>query len=106
MPTKNSKTSVSSKLKPEHELSPKLISMDILVAFYGDCFGVALVKSKVTPGHISFVILVEDDGSWNVASGGQYDSYWLPELIDVMKEAHRWLKNNAKKTEWGWDISK
>lgn len=67
-----------------------------VMAFYGDCIGVAIVKRDPNGKHLAFIILVEDDGWWGESHGGNIDSYWLPEMIEALQEAHRWLKANAK----------
>jgi hypothetical protein len=51
--------------------------------------------------HLMVTIMAEDDGNWH--DKDSMSSFWLDETIEVLQEARRWLKKNAKKTKWGYD---
>ena len=67
----------------------------------GACFGVVILKD---PGsyqqkdeHLAnsyqFELIVEDDGNWHLGcSGGSIT--WIPEIIDLLKEAEKWTRSN------------
>ena len=49
------------------------------VSFYfGECFGVMLKDDEVT-------ILVEDDGNWFISKSNWFSSFWIQDLILVLK---------------------
>ena len=66
--------------------------------FLGECFGVGLKKRNIgeNDAHVSFTILVEDDGYWfphrDFAS-----SYWLPDLVEAINAAQAWVEKHCKK---------
>jgi hypothetical protein len=84
-----------------------LPGIDPVIAFYGDCVGIAIVKRDLEGNHLSFMIIIEDDGWWGECHGGNIDSYWLPEMAECLREAHRWLISNAKfiKND-GWEAKR
>jgi hypothetical protein len=89
----------------------------VVMGFYGDCMGVVLVNRvcdcvhapcMCNNKHLKFVMLYEDDGWWYENKGVPTDSYWLPEMIEALQEAHRWLKAHARKSKdgLGWESKK
>jgi len=77
-------------------------SVDPVMAFYGNCMGVAIVYRGENDFHYVCIILTHDDGHWT-PSRGRLSSHWLPELIEVLTEAKRWLNKNAKRNKYGWN---
>lgn len=91
---------------------PKYLIESPVMTFYGECMGVALVK-KYRRGdqdrYLSFSMLYEEDGCWyEMKDRSGIDSYWLPEMIEALQEAHRWLKAHARKSKdgLGWESKK
>lgn len=116
LPTKN-KMTITVAIEPPGYRAPNVKSvLEIqgtpIMAFYGDCMGVALVNKALTDNqdrlNLAFVMLYEDDGWWYESKGGGADSYWLPEMIEVLQEAHRWMKAHARKSKdgCGWEAKK
>jgi hypothetical protein len=101
------KMSITTKTEPPRHT----IQYTPIMSFYGDCMGVALVKRFLRGNldqHLSFVMIYEDDGDWYESKGDGIDSYWLPEMIEALQEAYRWLKANARKSKdgLGWESKK
>lgn len=74
--------------------------------FLGECTGIALVPRGVGDGHIkgdhiTYLILVEDDGNWFV-SRYPVSIYWLDDLEKQIKQVKVWLKRNAVKEKNGY----
>lgn len=71
--------------------------------FRGSCFGVGLKRRGPLDNHVMFVILVEDDGYWNVSRNSSGSSYWMPELIECFNAAKHWMETNCDRPDhWGW----
>ena len=98
---------ITSKIAPGYK-SELIVTGSLVMAFFGECMGVALVKTDPSQLKLSFIILVENDGAWNEFHGHQIDSYWLPEMIDIFNAASGWLKINARKSKdgCGWEAKK
>jgi hypothetical protein len=86
-----------------------------VMGFYGECVGLVLAKRcgcgipcKCDNGHLTFIIMLCEDDGWWYENKGQVDSYWLPEMIEALQEAHRWLKAHARKSKdgLGWESKK
>jgi hypothetical protein len=110
--TKN-KMSITVAIEPPGYRKPNVkaaleIGYAPVMAFYGDCMGVALVNRDPAQLHLSFVMLYEDDGWWYESKGNPIDSHWMPEMIEVLQEAHRWVKAHARKSKdgCGWEAKK
>mgnify|MGYP000982489193 CR=1 FL=1 len=74
--------------------------------FLGKCFGIGLRMRGSRDKHVWFDILVEDDGTWFIPSSGS-SSYWMPELIQKLQEAHEWVEIYCEpdiydKQQFGW----
>ena len=78
--------------------------------FLGECMGVGLTERDEDDNHVMFTLLVEDDENWfpnTETGGGGTSSYWLPELIGVLDEAHTWMKKHCEQDgEHGWKFKK
>lgn len=92
----------------EPDVRKDLVGIKPVMAFYGDCLGVAIIKTDPNELKLSFVMLVEDDGSWGELCGGACDSYWLPEMVEALQAAHHWVKANARrcKDRLGWEAKR
>jgi hypothetical protein len=64
--------------------------------FLGQCMGVGLDRRGVDDPHVCFALLVEDDGNWFAQGESHSSSFWLPELIEVLQEAHAWLEKHGE----------
>ena len=73
--------------------------------FLGACFGVGLKKERTVawggmPSYEHYVLkfLVEDDESWYTQEEhSSFDSFWLPDMQDVLKRVHEWVQANPLK---------
>ena len=63
----------------------------------GACFGWAIVKPYEDSDHLSFVLIVEDDGDWMVPShyGGHGHTCWLPDVLKTLDQAIQWCEDHA-----------
>ena len=74
-------------------------------AFFGGQFGIALAPRGKDDPHVCFYILTEDDGTWFVKNEGGASSFWIPDLISIIKEAETWMANNCiKDGGWGYNF--
>jgi len=71
--------------------------------FLGSCLGIALEERDVDDPHVMILIIVEDDGSWFVDSGG-FSSYWLYDLREQIIKAEEWMDKNCIKGAWGYEF--
>lgn len=69
----------------------------------GTCHGVLFCRRGPDDPHVMIQLLVEDDGNWFTSDSG-FSSYWLPEYIELMQEALKWLEANCDKDPdgYGW----
>jgi hypothetical protein len=66
----------------------------IVMGFWGTCHAVRLVHRGKNDTHICFEIMTEDDGHWFI-SGGNASSAWLPELIELLTAADKWMREHS-----------
>jgi hypothetical protein len=62
--------------------------------FLGACFGVGLCRRGPNDNHIVVKFLCEDDGNWGISTSG-FSSSWLPEIAQLVGEAHEWVAKNC-----------
>ena len=72
--------------------------------FLGVCFGVGLKRRSLNDRHVTFALLVEDDGNWFVSKYGGGSSFWMSEVIDEFNEAYGWMVKNCDldASGFGW----
>ena len=66
----------------------------IVATFKKDCLGAIIMKRGENDNHLCVRMIVEDDGVW-FANGNGFSSVWLPEAIEAMNDAQKWLEENA-----------
>ncbi len=66
-----------------------------VITFYGGCHAVRLHYRGINDHHICWEILTEDDGNWFLSKEGASSS-WLPELIELLTKAEKWMYEHAK----------
>ena len=69
------------------------------------CLGVIITTRGEGDNHLCFFVIVEDDGNWNLCKNGA-STFWLPELLDSVKNALVWLEHNATRGQWGWELKR
>ena len=75
---------------------------DVRQVFKRNCCGVVLSSRGPDDPHVIVTPITEDDGNWFTSSGGM-SSFWLPEQIEVLKEAQAWMTVHCDRDEtWGW----
>jgi hypothetical protein len=72
--------------------------------FLGRCMGVRLKARGAGDPHITFTLLVEDDGTWHEKN--TISSFWIEELIGVLQQALVFCKSQkpdvVKGRQYGW----
>ena len=69
---------------------------------FGHCKGVKIVWRGLNDPHLCVEIWTEDDENWFMSDISSFSSYWLPELLELLKAANAWMKNNAQKEADGY----
>lgn len=64
----------------------------------GEAFGVRFEPRGDGDDHICIQLLTEDDGHWH-EDGASFSSYWIKDLIKVLKRAQSEMKQNNKKDD-------
>lgn len=72
------------------------IFLDYEAVFIGRQHAVGLKHRGKNDLHVCVQILTEDDENW-FTSEGEFSSYWLLELTELMVEAHKWMSTNCEK---------
>lgn len=71
-----------------------------MITFKGDCMGVSIESRGVGDLHACIAVLIEDDEEWFEKLS--VSSCWLPELIEKLQDAQRYLEQSADKEEDGF----
>ena len=73
------------------------------VGFVGSCLGIVLRNRSEHDKHICFTIVVEDDETWYEKDVGLSSSFWMPELVEALAKASKWMTHNAvPDSVWGY----
>ena len=70
---------------------------------YGKLSGVCIHTLRTDDNNLYFTMLCEDDGGWFVSSD-TISAFWLNDTRKVLRETDLWLKRNAIKGQWGWEL--
>ncbi len=87
----------------DETLAPEVIT-NFREVFLGAIHGVLLFERGRNDPHVVFEIISEDDGHWFYDAGVCGSVFWLPSLIELLKQVHQWCEENCTKVKEGWEF--
>lgn len=101
------RTALRTELDPDGYDNTEFITSDLVFKhlILGDCHGIGFHARSHENNDVMVVLLTEDDGQWfastDTTSG--FDSAWMPEYVELMKEGLKWLEENCDRPgRYGW----